>query len=109
MIHVVHGFCLDDVLQMNVVRGVKGVGVVCQMCMCLAQDGVIGLGLCFTNPMGTRRVCDVCVCSGCGGVGGVGDESVAWTRVWDGGVVLCLCVCVLCVWQVKYMYIVLGG
>ena len=42
-----------------------------------------GLGLDFTN---------MCLCFGCCGVGGVGLEWVgAWTRVWRGGVVLCLC------------------
>ena len=37
-----------------------------------------GLGLGFTNPVGTRGVLDVCLCFGCGGVGGVGGE-------WVGG------------------------
>ena len=42
-----------------------------------------GLGLWFTNPVGTRGVWDVCLCLGCGGVGGVGREWVgAWSRVW---------------------------
>ena len=51
-----------------------------------------GLGLDFTNPVETGGVFDVCLCFGCGGVGGVGGEWVgAWTRVWMGGVVLCLC------------------
>ena len=27
-----------------------------------------GLGLDFTNPVGTERVLDVCLCFGCGGV-----------------------------------------
>ena len=35
---------------------------------------------------------DVCLCFGCGGGCGVGGEWVgAWTRVCNGGVVLCLC------------------
>ena len=46
--------------------------------MCLARVGVggeggewmRGLGLCFTNPVGTGGVLDVCLCFGCGGVGG---------------------------------------
>ena len=54
-----------DVLEMSVVRGVGGV---CDMCMCLAGGGVGGeggewmreLGLGFTNPVGTRGVLDVC-------------------------------------------------
>ena len=32
--------------------------------------GVRGMGLGFTNHVGTRRVCNVCLC--CGGVGGLG-------------------------------------
>ena len=36
------------------------------------------LGLCFTNPVGTVGVLDVCLCFGCGGVDGVGGE-------WVGG------------------------
>ena len=74
---------------------VRGVGGVCDMCMCLARGGVGGewmreLGLGFTNPLGTGGVLDMCLCFGCGGVGGVGGEW-AWTRVGSGGVVLCLC------------------
>ena len=42
-----------------------------------------GLGLFFTDPVGTWGVLDVCL--GCGGVGGVGG-ACAWTRVWRGGV-----------------------
>ena len=64
-----------DVLEMSVVRGV---GRVCDMCMCLARGGVGGeggewmreLGLGFTNPVGTVGVLDMCLCFGCGGVGG---------------------------------------
>ena len=36
------------------------------------------LGLGFTNPVGTGRVLDVCLCFGCGDIGGVGGE-------WVGG------------------------
>ena len=61
---------------------VRGVGGVCDMCMCLARVGVCGegrewmreLGLGFTNPLGTGGVLDMCLCFGCGGVGGVGVE-----------------------------------
>ena len=56
---------------------VRGVGGVCDMCMCLARGGVGGeggewmreLGLGFTNPLGTGGVLDMCLCFGC--VGGV--------------------------------------
>ena len=34
-----------DVLWMTVVRGMRGVGVVCEMCMCLARGGVGGEGV----------------------------------------------------------------
>ena len=48
---------------------VRGVGGVCDMCMCLARGGVRGeggewmreLGLDFTNPVGTWE-CWTCVC-----------------------------------------------
>ena len=65
-----------NVLLMSVVRGMRGVGGVCEMCMCLARvgvgrEGVRGLWLGFTNPVGTRKVLDVCLCFGCGGVSGV--------------------------------------
>ena len=33
-----------------------------------------GLGLGFTNTVGTRGVLDVCLCLGCGGVGCVAGE-----------------------------------
>ena len=77
---------------------VRGVGGVCDMCMCLARGGVGGeggewmreLGLGFTNPLGTGGVLDMCLCFGCGGVGG-GEWVGAWTGVGSGGVVLWLC------------------
>ena len=34
-----------DVLGMSVVRGMRGVGGVCEMCMCLGRGGVGGEGL----------------------------------------------------------------
>ena len=48
---------------------VRGVGGVCDMCMCLARGGVGGeggewmreLGLGFTNSLGTGGVLDMCV------------------------------------------------
>ena len=51
-----------------------------------------GFCLGFTNPVGRKGVLDVCLCLGCGGVGGTSGEWVGtWTRVWRGGVVLCMC------------------
>ena len=46
-----------------------------------------GLGLGFINPVGTGGVLDVFLYFDCGGV----CEEWAWTMVWKGGVVLCLC------------------
>ena len=71
----------DDVL-------VRGVGGVCDMCMCLARGGVGGeggewmreLGLGFTIPVETGGVLDMCLCFGCcrWGVGrGLGPRSGA--------------------------------
>ena len=34
-----------DVLWMSVVRGMRGIGGVCEMCMCLARDGEGGDGV----------------------------------------------------------------
>ena len=69
--------------------GVRGVGGVCEMCMCLTRAecevlrGEWGerIGFCFTNPVGTWGVLDVCLCLGCVGVGGVGGVG----RRWVGG------------------------
>ena len=83
-----------DVLGISVVHGMRGIGGVCEMCMCLAR-GVVGgergewmrgLGLGFNNHVGTGGVLDVCV-FGLRWCRWVGD----WTRVWSGGVVLCIC------------------
>ena len=61
-------------------------------CGWIGAEWMRELGLCFTNPVGTGGVLDMCLCFGCGGVGGVGGEWVgAWTRVGSGGEVLCLC------------------
>ena len=59
-----------------------------------------GLGLGFTNPVGTGGVCDVCLCMGFGCVGGVGlDPGLeGWCYVWvccEFGR-LCRCTCILC-------------
>ena len=43
-----------------------------------------GLGLGFTNPVGTWGVLDVCLCLICGGVGG---ESEALDQGLEAGVV----------------------
>ena len=63
---VTRGSCIvssaADVLWMSVVRGMRGVGGVCKMCMCLTRGGVggeegkwmRGLDLGFTNPVGLR-------------------------------------------------------
>ena len=90
-----HGSCITssaaDVLWMIVVRGMRGVGGVCEMYMCLdrAERGEWMRGLGFTNPVGTGRLLDVCLCLGCRGMFGVGVEWVgAWARVWRDGVVL---------------------
>ena len=63
-----------DVLEMSVVRGVGGM---CDMCMCWLGWGKW----------------DMCLCFGCGGVGvgGVGESGwEACARVWEGVVVLCV-------------------
>ena len=36
---------VDDVLEMSVVRAMRGVGGVCEMCMCLVRSDVGGVGL----------------------------------------------------------------
>ena len=75
------------VLWMSVVRGMRAVGGVCEMCMCLAlggvggERGVTGLGLGFTNPVGTGGVLGVCLCFDCGDIGG--EWVGAWT-IWGG-------------------------
>ena len=58
--------------------------------MCLARDdmgreGMRGLGLGFTNPVGTEGVLDVCLCLGCSGGGGeVGRGLDQGLEAWDG-------------------------
>ena len=56
-------------------------------------DWMRGLGLAFTNPVGTGGVLDVCVCFGCGSVGGVGGE---WVGGLDHGLEGWCYVCVRC-------------
>ena len=84
-----------DVLGMSVVRGMTGVGGVCEMCMCGRRGGerMRGLGYGFNNPVGTRGVLDVCL--SCGGVGGVCGEWVGGLGPGYGWVGWCY-VCVRC-------------
>ena len=81
-----------DVLVMSVVRGMKGVGGLCGMCMCgvdvEGDEWMRGLGLCFTNPVGTGEVLDVSLC--CGGVGGEWVGGLDQGREEWGGVMLCV-------------------
>ena len=86
-----------DIIEISVVRGVGGV---CDMCMCLARGGVgcvggewvTGLGLGFTNSGGTRRKWDMYLCFGCGGVGGKQIGGLCQGLVGWGGV---MSVCVV--------------
>ena len=71
---------------------VRGVGGVCDMCMCLAVGGEGGewmreLGLGFTNSLGTGGVLDMCLCFGCDGVGGEWVGGLDMGRERWGGVV----------------------
>ena len=74
------------------VRGMRGVGGVCDMHMGLAQgdvgdEWISGLSLGFTNPVGTC-VLDMCLCLGCSAGG-------EWLRGLnqglEGWVVFCVC------------------
>ena len=88
----------SDMHWMSLICGMKGVGGVCEMCMCLARAVYearrwkIGLGLGFTNLVRTEGVLDGCLCLGCGGMDGVAGE-------WLGGLDQCLegWRCVICV------------
>ena len=68
---------------------VRGVGGVCDMCMCLDRGGVGGeggewmreLGLGFTNPLGTGGVLDMCLCFGFG----FAQKTVNWAPIAGGG------------------------
>ena len=58
-----------DVLGMSVVRGMRGVGGVCEICMSLARDGVGGegvewmRGIVFFFPiLWEQEECETCVC-----------------------------------------------
>ena len=88
-----------DVLEMSVVRGVGGV---CDMCMCLPWGGVggvggewvTGLGLGFTNSREAWGKWNMCLSFGCGSVGGVGGEWVAGLGQglgeWGGVMYVCV-------------------
>ena len=56
-------------------------------------EWMTGLGLGFTNPVGTGGVLDVCLCFGCDGVGGVCGE---WVGGLDQGLEGWCYVCVSC-------------
>ena len=93
-------FSATAVLGMNMVRGMRGVGVVCEMCMCLVRVGVVGewirgLGLGFTNPVGTGGVLEVCLFLGCGGVCGEWVER-RYQSMYQGLKVRVVYVCVGC-------------
>ena len=82
--------CAADVLGMNNVCGLRGVGGVCEMCMCMDRGGVEdewirGKGLGYMNPVRTGGMLLVCLCLCCGGVGGVCGE---WLELgtWSRGV-----------------------
>ena len=59
-----------DMLSMSVVHGMRGVCVWLGVAWVETGEWMRGLGLGFTNPVGTGGVLDVCQCFGCGGVGG---------------------------------------
>ena len=94
----------------------RGVGGVCDMCMCLARAVWVDRGVSgrenwvWALPiLWGQGECWTCVCFGCGGVGGVGGEWVGGLdqgRERWGGV---MPISSLCRWQVKYLCIVLGG
>ena len=71
----------------------------CEMCIWLARGGVgggvvSGLGLGFTNPVGTGGVLDICLCLGCRGLADVHGE---WVRLGIGSRRVEWCyVCVSC-------------
>ena len=59
---------------MSVVRGMRGVGGVCEMCMCLARGGVGGEWMrrwVWALPiLWEQGRCWTCLCFGCRGEGG---------------------------------------
>ena len=109
-----------DVLWTSVVCGMRGVGGVCEMCMCLTRGGVVGEEGWVDERIGFGLY------QSCGNNGSVGGVSLfglrwcvwcrcgvvwveAWNRVWRSVVVLCLrelwvrILCVdgrYCAWQI---------
>ena len=86
----------DNVLGMS---GVRDVGGVCEMCMCLARgrvggESMRGLGLGFTNAVGTGGKWYMCL--GCGGVG----EWVVYLGLGGWAGVMSVCVVSMdCLWR----------
>ena len=80
---------VGHVLGMSVVRGMRWVDVVCEMCMCIARGGVgdegdewiRGLGLYFTNPVEQG---ECCMYLGCGGAGVGGEWVVGLEQCLEG-------------------------
>ena len=82
----------QHVLGMSVVRGMREVGGVCEMCMCFALGGVGGEGGLVDERIGFRLY------QSCGNRGSGGRVfGLRWCgygacpRVWRDGVVFCLC------------------
>ena len=111
VVHMVQVFRLNsaDVLWMSMVHGMRGVGGVCERCMCLARGGVGGdewmRGLGLALPiMWEQGKCWTCVCVFVALVWVVSGYG-AWTRVWRGGVVCVVSLDYLCRWQAHvFMY-----
>ena len=60
---------------------------------CVGSEWIRGLGLGFTNHVGTGRVWELCLCLGCGGVGFVGEEWLAGLGQGLGNLWCYNCVC----------------
>ena len=81
---VVHVVCsANDVLEMSVVRGMRGVGVVYELYMCLARGGALVCGgECERIRFGFYQYCRNGGSVGRVGCGGVRSSGrVIWTRV----------------------------
>ena len=90
-----------NVLEIRVMRGVGGV---CDMCMCLARgcvggvggEWVTGLDLGFTSSVETWGKWDMCLRFRWGGVGGVMGECVGGFGQGLGGCYVCVSLDYLC-------------